>query len=147
MAIRKWAQKGLKTQKKCTYSPFFELTSDILTAIYLGWATLMPLASIYHTNPNPEFFAKKFWQEKEMTYHICARIFCGNPVCRKTFFISIPETKPSLSQSVCLNSALNLSRSPRLTTQGIASISGPAGLLISGWKKNICRFTFQLDRL
>ena len=67
------------------------------------------------------------------SYHMCWRIFCGNPVCKKTSDISIPDTKPSLSQSICLNSALNLRRSTWLTTQGIVSISGPADWLIWAW--------------
>ena len=68
-----------------------------------------------------------------VSYHMCARIFCGSPVCRKTFLISMPDTNPSLSESVCLNNALNLSLSPELTTHGMASMAG-ACWLTCGWK-------------
>ena len=59
-----------------------------------------------------------------MSYHMCAKIFCGNPVWRKTFLISMPETNPSLSESVVLNRALYRYLSPALTTQGMASTDG-----------------------
>ena len=42
-----------------------------------------------------------------------ARMFCGSPVWRKTFLISTPETKPSRSESVCLNRALYLKSKKR----------------------------------
>ncbi len=38
-------------------------------------------------------------------FQMCARMFCGSPVCRKTFLISTPETNPSRSVSVCLKRA------------------------------------------
>ena len=55
-----------------------------------------------------------------ISYQIWARMFCGSPVCRKTFLISTPDTNPSWSESVCLKRTLYRNLSPAFTTQGTA---------------------------
>ena len=77
-------------------------------------------------------------------FQMWARMFCGSPVWSSRFLISTPDTKPSLSLSVCLNRASYLSLSPALTTQGTAAtlLTAPAGYNeIHQW----CNMTWLLE--